>query len=229
MDKKMKKTAMLILALIAVCVVSAAAADTFGENSLAAKTYRHFISSLNYDSYIHYHGSRFADAAEQELRTRDREWDRFCLHDMNGDGTPELLVYSYGKYEQADIFTYDGNVRFLGTIDDDNFIQFLVYYEDARYPGLFAFFGGPANTVFQYTLKRGILKISEFGMTKLNSQEEAVGFYSPVSDSRLSGMLLNTANQNRQNAARNLDWCRYNELMAEGSWTVFFRSATGMK
>ena len=88
----MKKTTLLILAVLAVFLATGAAADGWTRPE-AADAYRRFIAGGAYEDFIHTPDPEF----EEMVKERDRKWDRFCLHDLDGDGTPELIILSeYG-------------------------------------------------------------------------------------------------------------------------------------
>ena len=222
----MKRMITAILAVFtALCLAVPACAA--GTDSSTANAYRQFISSGTYGRYLHAPQREF----EEYLQERDAKWDRFCLHDMNGDGKPELIIYiEYIGFEQADVFSCSGgSVNWLGTMGGDNFFQFIAYYDNAAYPGLFTFMGGIAMKIDQYTLEGGRLKKRAIGQTIVDYEgEETIGVDMKVSDSALRDILLNTSTGNHD-PSRKLDWYSRSELQSDSQWKAFFNSATSTR
>ena len=187
--------------------------------------YQYFIQSGEYSKVLSTPVSEYRSM----LMERDTQWDCFAVHDMNGDGIPELLVMTeYGGIEQADIFTWsDGAVRWLGTMGGNNFFQMIICYHDARYPGLYTVMGGPAMKIDEYTLDQwGGLQHRYVAMTSVDSEGmETVAVNMQVSDDGLyqllRGSLLSGPDQ-----AQTIVWMRTSELQSDSAWTLLFSALT---
>ena len=101
--------------------------------------YRTFFVSGEYQR-----GLQAADLEYAEIfAERDTQWDSIALHDMDGDGMPELVIRSDYAIEQADVFACrDGSIVHAGTMGGDNFFQWIISYRDSGYRGLFTVMGG---------------------------------------------------------------------------------------
>lgn len=218
----MKKILLVLtIALLAAAVAVSASADTAWSNA-----YRDLVSSGAYRKYITHPDPEWAEIITQ----RDTTWDRFALHDMDGDRIPELIVYTEYGYEQADVFTFDGrNAVWLGSMGGDNFFQVIVYYEDTRYPGLFTFMGGPAMKIDNYTVANGRLQRKYFGQTIVDFEGmETIGIDTTNQDKTLYRMLLDTA-AGPTDTSRDLAWYLPQSLQSSSDWADFVNSATGLR
>ncbi len=219
-----KRFVSLLLCVLILSGVSAASAASFNENSAAARAYRAFISSRDYDDYV-----RPVSTRQEDVRQRDRTYDRFCLHDMDGDGMPELLVFAGDTIEQVEVFTYNRNgIRHLGTMCGTNFINYVRYYDDARYPGVFVFIGGIAQKIEQFYIQNGKLVRKEIGSERIGRDERVISIEMETPDARLENMLFATCSQ-KHDQSREVDWYLRNELYGDSVWRAFFASATGLK
>ncbi|MBQ7182474.1 MAG: hypothetical protein IJR97_00680 [Clostridia bacterium] len=112
---------------------------------------RQLITSGDYQSFLSPNvPEAYGERSEWLIIFNDRDtaWDAFALHDMDGDGTPELIVRTEYGMEQADVFTFSsGRPVLMGTMGGDNFFQDIIYYDNFGYRGLFTVMGGPAMTV----------------------------------------------------------------------------------
>ena len=221
----MKRTIQGFLMITVMTVVLLA-----GTVSVAARPdwqtfYQYFIQSGEYSKVLSTPVSEYRGM----LMERDQQWDCFAVHDMNGDGIPELIVMTeYGGIEQADIFTWsDGAVRRLGTMGGDNFFQMIICYADPRYPGLYTVMGGPAMKVDEYTIdQQGKLQHRYVAMTSVDSEGmETVAVNMKVSDDGLY-QLLRGSLLSGPDEAQTLVWMRTSELQSDSAWTLFFSAMT---
>ena len=95
----------------------------------------------------------------------------FALHDMDGDGTPELLAYNGAGYHAAGcVYAYtadNGEAKFAGNAGGDIYSDGLYYYDNDQYPGLVTIGGGMGyyNSYYE-TIENGQLvweQVAYFG------------------------------------------------------------------
>ena len=191
--------------------------------------YRQLISSGKYQSYLSPNvpaswGEQ--SAWKDSFNSRDRRWDAFALHDMNGDGIPELIVMTEFGVEQADVFTWNGSrVVWLGSMGGDNFFQEIVFYDQYGYSGLFTVMGGPVMTITRYTLANGRLIQTRIGQTKVDANGDyTIGIRMDVNDQTLYDLLYGTYVGYRD-LSRSLQWFRSSDLQTSTDWNFFFSSA----
>ncbi len=183
--------------------------------------YRNFITSGEYRDNLYNPEPEY----DELLHDRDASWDMFALHDMDGDGIPELIAQTIYGIEQAEVFACEGNrVMRLGMMGGDNFFQDIFYYPE--YPGLFTAMGGPAMDVDHYTVVKGLLERQSVGMTVVNDDgDDTIGLRMDISDSSLYSLLYNTL-VGTGGTSRSLKWTLPNTLQTEDQWTAFFNSAS---
>ena len=157
---------------------------------------------------------------------RDTAWDAFALHDMDGDGTPELIVRTEYGMEQADVFTFSsGRPVWLGTMGGDNFFQDIIYYDNFGYRGLFTVMGGPAMTVERYTFESGRFTRQKVARTQPDADgDDTVGVHMDVKDDALYDLLVGTFVRHRD-VSRSLVWFVRDDLAKESDWTMFFNTS----
>ncbi len=102
----------------------------------------------------------------------------FALHDLNGDGTPELLAFNGGDcHANGETFAYyakDGTAQYAGRIGGDIYSDVLYYYEGSSYPGVFFGGGGGGYSTVDYrTIQDGqivIENVREYGTDYINDK-----------------------------------------------------------
>ncbi len=102
----------------------------------------------------------------------------FALHDLNDDGTPELLAFNGGDcHANGETFAYyakDGAAQYAGRIGGDIYSDVLYYYEGSSYPGVFFGGGGGGYSTVDYrTIQDGqivIENIREYGTDYINDK-----------------------------------------------------------
>ena len=149
--------------------------------------------------------------------------ESIALHDMDGDGTPELVIRSDYAMEQADVFAYrDGSIVHAGTMGGDNFFQWIISYRDSGYRGLFTVMGGPVMRITQYTLSDGSLHRQEVGDTVVGRNgDETVGIRMYTDDGDLYQLLYNSFVGGRD-VSRPLEWYGRTSLQSDSDWNAFF-------
>ncbi len=181
--------------------------------------YRQFISSNQYDQYIRNPNNEYNGM----LLSRDRQWDSFLLHDIDGNGVPELLVWTSYGIEQADVFTWNGNnVVWTGRMGGENFFQGFFRYPDYMQAGLVTAEGGPAMEFRAYTLSGTQLVAQEVGRSTVDSEgTDTTGIVMYNGDTLLFQQLYATFMYGDLSAM--LDgWCVLSSLQ-DGYWQDLFR------
>ena len=181
--------------------------------------YRAFVTSGQYRAYL------FNPTPEyhQLLAARDPGYDFFAVHDVDRDGTPELLVQTVYGLEQTDVFTVrGGQVVHLGMIGGDNFFQDIVWFDSAAYPGLFSLMGGPVMTIDRYTVNAGVLRRTAIGRTIVNSEGDAtVGVQMDTNDATLYRLLYEDLVLGQEHG-HTLLWTILNNLKTDTNWIAFW-------
>ena len=181
---------------------------------------RQFISSGQYDQYIRNPDAEF----NQMLLERDRNWDGFILHDMDGNGIPELLVWTSFGPEQADVFLLGGSgISWAGRMGGEDFFQMFLSYPQYPQAGLITAEGGPAMRIRSYTLAGSQLTEQPVGMTTVDSEGmETTGITMNINDGTLFQLLYGTLVQGDESAV--LDgWVSRENLMNQNAWNELFR------
>lgn len=183
--------------------------------------YRQLVTSGN---YLLYQANEIPEYNEM-LHDRETIWDSFALHDIDGNGTPELIIRSDYGIEQADVFTYrDGHTQWIGMMGGDNFFQDIVYY--TQFHELYAFSGGPAMNVACYAIFNNTLTRQAVAYTQVNSSgDTTTAVVMQVNNPTLYQLLYNTLVAN-QGVQKELHWFLMNELYKDSDWNMFFNSAT---
>ncbi len=191
------------------------------QDSSWKSAYRQFFTSGSYKNYIRAVDPEYAGM----LAERDTQWDSIALHDMDGDGTPELIIRSDYAVEQADVFVYqNGNVYWVGTMGGDNFFQWIISYRDSGYRGLFTVMGGPAMSITRYTLANGTLNRQDIARTMVdNNGDYTIGIQMYMNDSTLYQLLYNTFVSGRD-VSSPLEWYGRSGLNSDSDWNAFFLS-----
>ena len=182
--------------------------------------FREFISSGQYDPYI-----RNPDPAfDGMLLERDRAWDSFLLHDIDGNGTPELVVRTDFGIEQADVFAMNGSgISWAGRMGGENFFQLFLSYPQYPEAGLITAEGGPAMRICAYTLTGIRLQGRQVGMTTVDSEGmETTGITMNINDGTLFQLLYGTLIQGDESAILNA-WISRDDLMNRNAWNEFFQ------
>ena len=181
--------------------------------------YKQFISSGQYDLYI----LNPDDEYNRMLAERDRQWDSFILHDIDGNNVPELIVWSTYGIEQADVFTWNKGIFWLGRIGGDNFFQGFFSY--AQYPqaGLITLEGGPAMKIRAFKYSNMQTQEQTVGMTTVDSEGmETTGITMYINDGTLFQLLYGTLIQGDWSALLD-NWCTLYSLQNENRWELLFR------
>ena len=181
--------------------------------------YKQFISSGQYDLYI----LNPNDEYNRMLAERDRQWDSFILHDIDGNNVPELIVWSTYGIEQADVFTWNKGIFWLGRIGGENFFQGFFSY--AQYPqaGLITLEGGPAMKIRAFKYKNMQTQEQTVGMTTVDSEGmETTGITMYINDGTLFQLLYGTLIQGDWSALLD-NWCTLYSLQNENRWELLFR------
>lgn len=183
--------------------------------------YRNFITSGRYQLYQYNPNAEYNTMLQQ----RSTAWDSFALHDIDGDGSPELIARADYGIEQADVYACrGGQAVWIGRMGGDNFFQDVVYYK--QYRELFAFTGGPAMEVNAYGIENGMLYRRSIATTQVNSSgDTTTGMVMYVSDSILYQLLFNTLVAG-QGVERSLSWHTMYSLNTDADWNAFLNSAT---
>ncbi len=183
--------------------------------------YRQFVTSGTYRQHITCSMPEMYETFTQ----RNTAYDSIALYDLNGDGTPELLILSEYGVEQADVFTYSGgSVRRLGTMGGDNFFQYIFYYPGTGYTELFAALGGPAMDIRSCKIQNGVLTETKVAFARTNADGDGiVGIDMYVNDGSLFAMLYATFVGGRD-ASQQLQWFSISGLRTDSDWNGFFNS-----
>ena len=225
----MRKRKILCAAAVMLVIALLAADACFAAGSKWQQVYRQLITSGDYQTYLSPNvPASWGEQAEWKsiFYGRDTAWDAFALHDLDGDGTPELIVKTEYAMEQADIFTVvSGRAVRLGAMGGDNFFQDIIYYDNFGYRGLFTVMGGPMMTITRYTLSGGSLSRQDIGTTQVDANGDyTVGIRMEVRDSALYDLLYGTFVGYRD-VSRSLVWFRSSDLKKDSDWTVFFNTS----
>lgn len=160
------------------------------------------------------------------LNGRNTQYDSFAIHDIDRNGTPELLVLSTYGPEQADIFAWNGSsVTWIGMMGGDNFFQDIIYYPTQPYPVLFALTGGPAVNIDAYSIQQGWVDKSSVGYTQVDSNGMPYGIQMYHEDSTLYQLLYGTLIGGQDYSGR-LNWFMRSGLQSESDWNSFLQSGT---
>jgi hypothetical protein len=184
--------------------------------------YRQLISSGQYDLYLSNPNGEY----NSMLQTRERKWDSFILHDIDGNGIPELIVLTMYAMEQADVFTWtEYGVSWAGRMGGENFFQFLFHYPVYPQAGLLTAEGGPAMKIRSYTLDGTILREQVTGMTEVDWEGmETTGISMYVSNDTLYRLLYDTMTGTGTDRSVYLeDWCSLEDLVNNAAWDRLFR------
>ncbi len=185
------------------------------------RQYQAFLLSGSYLKDIHNPDPQFDEIWEDRELYGATEY--FALHDINRDGTPELIIGTDYGVEQADIFTFSGgSVQWLGTMGGYNFFQYIFSYDDPRYPALFAAMGGPAMEIEAYTVDGGQLKKTTVGRTRVNADGEDTGEIDmALKDENLRQLLEGTFRGGDEDTVYLYLYSR-TQLQSDADWEDFF-------
>lgn len=180
--------------------------------------YRAFILSDTYRVYLYNPDPEL----HQMLKATDPQDTDFALFDLDGDGTPELLVQTFFGPEQIDVFTVvDGYTVLLGTMGGDNFFQ-DVFWLPGR-PGLITLMGGPAMEIDRYTVQDFALVHTPVGRTLVDDNgESTVGVQMNVIDGSLYQQLYNKLVRWQPNVGASLTWKNRSALQSAADWSAFW-------
>ena len=181
--------------------------------------YKQFISSGQYDSDLYNPNGEY----NRMLRDRDKQWDSFLLHDIDGNNVPELIVWTNYGLEQADVFTWNNGVFWLGRIGGDNFFQGFFSY--AQYPqaGLIILEGGPAMKIHAFKCSNMQASEQVVGMTTVDSEgQETTGITMYINDGTLFQLLYSTLIQGNWSASLD-NWCTLSSLKNDNQWGRLFQ------
>ena len=207
-----KIIALLMLAVLAVASVGSAFADE-------QAAYREFIESGAYLLQIHNGNPEY----EVMLADREKQYDAFAVHDLDGDGIRELFVCAIYGVEQIDVFSLDGDsIVHLGTMEEDNFFQTTLYYEGI--PAVYTAMGGPAMDLDGYTIADGALVKTHIGHTRVDDEGmETIGLDMEVDDPNLEALLTGTFITG-EDMGTYLIWLTSEDLNMPDAWETLFEA-----
>lgn len=191
--------------------------------------YQKLITNKAYFDYLTLHDSRFID----EDYEYDGEFNYYALHDINGDGIPELIIDATPVYEQIIIFTFNnGTIKFLGKLRDKEEVDSLFYFNDYNYKGIFFSTGTLAGGIYNYTLEEGVLNETYIGgsvITKDNDDGDPypMDVYLENTDPKLHKYLLDkVTDPENVKYASFPKWREAKKLQSDSDWSSFFTSIT---
>jgi hypothetical protein len=150
--------------------------------------YAQFIQDLDYlhigaeDPYLNISYEDMGDDNDKfEVR-------KFQIHDVDGDGIPELMVQKSAlHYSHSDMYTAkDGSIQFLGSCGFSAWIS-----SDANFPGPFETNGGmDAFYLFYYSLQNGMLVSEEVRLWEISYADDGYSTFETVTFETSNAALL---------------------------------------
>ena len=193
--------------------------------------YRQYISRKQYMIYLDLERDPDTVFGEDEYYTGDL--DQFALHDFDMDGIPELIVSAItdANYEQMIVFTFnEGVVKYLGAMGGRQYKDWLFYFNDYDYKGVFLTVGSYISGIYNYTIENGVLKETSVGSTIIKSGEDGayIDDYTTNGDEKLYKYLYDLIfdGQHELLYASNMKWFVSQDLKSDEDWQALFASVT---
>ena len=154
----------------------------------------------------------------------------FYLHDLNGDAVPELAIRSDYGIEQLAFYTFSGGKAVqIGSMGGNNFFQWIYYFGDDRFPGLYVSVGGPGMDVERCTWAGGAFLYERVGSTIVETTadgtQETVGFNDYLGSSADLLRMLADSGYGYRGPARIPRGFTEEDLLTGNKWNDFIASA----
>ena len=167
---------------------------------------------------------------EYDTATRGDYEIAFCLHDMDGDGVPEIIIsngvdYMAGRTNYVYGFR-SGKIVYLG---DAGFRESeLYYYPGAAYPGLFCFDGNMGYyDVYYYTVDgTGVVCVSVFTEQYVTDDDPYTWLDTPIIKQNTSDRALFDLARS-ESGQTSLKTYTLGDITAMGGWQAFVEATFG--